>query len=98
MSNTGPKALTISQVIVDDSVWNFSMTPDQTLKRFEEGKITIYYPWVAGDPHTILLLSENGIITEAVIDAAALTPEVFMGKCFELWIYWFLCRRLFRLP
>ena len=75
VSNTGPKALTISQVIVDDSVWNFSMNPDQTLNRFEEGKITIYYPWVAGDPHTILLLSENGIITEAVIDAAALTPE-----------------------
>ena len=29
VSNTGPKALTISQVIVDDSVWNFSMNPDQ---------------------------------------------------------------------
>ena len=46
-----------------------------TLNRFEDGKITIYYPWVEGDPHTILLISENGIITEAVIDAATLTPE-----------------------
>lgn len=75
VSNTGPETLTISQVIVDDSVWNFSMTPNTTLKRFEDGKVTINYPWVEGDPHTILLISENGIITEAVIDAATLTPE-----------------------
>ena len=31
VSNTGPETLTISQVIVDDSVWKFSMTPAQTL-------------------------------------------------------------------
>lgn len=75
VSNTGPEALTISQVIVDDSVWNFSMTTDSTLKRFEDAKVTIYYPWVEGDPHTILLISKNGIITEAAIEAATLTPE-----------------------
>lgn len=75
VSNTGPKTLTISQVIVDDSVWDFSVSPSPTLKRFEDGKVTINYPWVEGDPHTILLISENGIITEAGIDAATLTPE-----------------------
>jgi zinc transporter, ZIP family len=75
VSNTGPETLTISQVIVDDSVWTFSMTPDSTLNRFDDAKVTIHYPWVEGDPHTLLLLSENGIITEATIDAATLTPE-----------------------
>lgn len=75
VSNTGPETLTLSQVIVDDSVWNFSLTPNTTLKRFVDGKVTINYPWVEGDPHTILLISENGIITEATIDAATLTPE-----------------------
>jgi zinc transporter, ZIP family len=75
VSNTGPETLTISQVIVDDSVWTFSMTPDSTLNRFDDAKVTIIYPWVEGDPHTILLLSENGIITEETIDAATLTPE-----------------------
>jgi zinc transporter, ZIP family len=74
VSNTGPEELTISQVIVDDSVWNFSMTPSPTLKRFQDGKVTIHYPWVEGDPHTILFVSDNGIITEAAIDAATLTP------------------------
>jgi zinc transporter, ZIP family len=75
VSNTGPETLTIAQVIVDDSVWDFSVSPNPTLKRFEDGKVTINYPWVEGDPHTILLVSENGIITEAGIDAATLTPE-----------------------
>jgi len=76
VSNTGPEALTISQVIVDDSVWNFTMTPSSKLSRFQDAKISIYYPWVEGDPHTILLITENGIITEAAIDAATLTPEL----------------------
>ena len=76
VSNTGPEELTISQVIVDDSVWNFSMTPSSKLNRFQDGKISINYPWVEGDPHTILLISENGIITEASIAAATLTPEL----------------------
>ncbi|GAA3333469.1 hypothetical protein GCM10020331_097620 [Ectobacillus funiculus] len=59
VSNTGPETLTISQVIVDDSVWNFSVSPDPTLKRFEEGKVTIPYPWVEGDPHAIKLITEK---------------------------------------
>src|SRR3954451_23148691 len=76
VNNTGPEALTISQVIVDDSVWNFTMTPSSKLNRFQDGKISINYPWVEGDPYTILLISENGIITETAIDAATLTPEL----------------------
>lgn len=75
VSNTGPETLTISQVIVDDSVWNFSVSPDPTLKRFEEGKVTIPYPWVEGDPHAIKLITENGIVVEGEIAAATLTPE-----------------------
>ncbi|QUG43446.1 ZIP family metal transporter [Psychrobacillus sp. INOP01] len=75
ISNTGPEAITISQVIVNDSLWNFSVTPSETFKRFEEGTVTINYPWVYGDPHTIKLITENGIITEAQIAAATRTPE-----------------------
>lgn len=75
ISNTGPESITLSQVIVDDSLWNFSVTPSETFKRFEEGIVTINYPWVQGDPHVIKLITENGIITEGVIAAATLTPE-----------------------
>ncbi len=75
ISNTGPEPLTISQVIVNDSIWNFSVSPSETFKRFEEGKVTINYPWVQGDPHVIKIITDNGIITEGEIAAATLTPE-----------------------
>ena len=75
VSNTGPTPLTISQVMVNDSVWNYSVSPQATLERFEEGKVNIAYPWVEGDPHTIKLITENGIITEGALAATTLTPE-----------------------
>lgn len=75
ISNTGPESLTISQIIVDDSIWSFSVSPSYTFKRFEDGKITINYPWVQGDPHVIKIITDNGIITEGEIAAATLTPE-----------------------
>jgi zinc transporter ZupT len=75
ISNTGPEAITISQIIVNDSIWNFSVSPSETFKRFEEGKVTINYPWVQGDPHVIKIITDNGIITEGEIAAATLTPE-----------------------
>jgi ZIP family zinc transporter len=75
ISNTGPDSIKISQVIVDDSLWNFSVSPTETFKRFEEGVVTINYPWVQGDPHVIKIITENGIITEGEITAATLTPE-----------------------
>ncbi|RRN71326.1 ZIP family metal transporter [Peribacillus simplex] len=75
VSNTGPTSLTISQVMVNDSVWNYSVSPQATLERFEEGKVNIAYPWVEGDPHIIKLITENGIITEGELAATTLTPE-----------------------
>ncbi|WP_318618149.1 ZIP family metal transporter [Sporosarcina sp. YIM B06819] len=75
ISNTGPDSIKIAQVIVDDSLWNFSVSPTETFKRFEEGVVTINYPWVQGDPHVIKIITENGIITEGEITAATLTPE-----------------------
>lgn len=75
ISNTGPEAITISQIIVNDSIWNFSVSPSETFKRFEKGKVTINYPWVQGDPHVIKIITDNGIITEGEIAAATLTPE-----------------------
>ncbi|WP_191561603.1 ZIP family metal transporter [Metabacillus idriensis] len=75
VSNTGPKSLIISQVIVDDSIWNYSVSPDASLIRFEDGTVSIPYPWVEGDPHVIKIITENGIVTKGEIAAATLTPE-----------------------
>ncbi len=76
VSNTGPKTLEISQVIVDDSIWNFTVTPSPVLKRLQDGTVFINYPWVEGDPHGIKLITANGIVIESGVDAATLTPEL----------------------
>lgn len=75
VSNTGPETLTIAQVMVDDSIWNFNISPSATLERFDKATVKINYPWVQGDPHIIKLISENAIITEGEIAAATLTPQ-----------------------
>lgn len=75
VSNTGPETLTIAQVMVDDSVWNFSVSPSATLERFDKATVKINYPWVQGDPHVIKLITENAIITEGEVAAATLTPQ-----------------------
>lgn len=75
VSNTGPETLTIAQVMVDDSVWNFSVSPGATLERFDKATVKINYPWVQGDSHVIKLITENAIITEGEVAAATLTPQ-----------------------
>ena len=75
VSNTGPETVRIAQILVDDSVWSFTISPSPALERFEEGIITITYPWVEGDPHAIKLITSNGIIVEGELAATTLTPE-----------------------
>jgi len=72
--NSGPKELTVAQVVVDDSFWNASYSPSPTLERFGSSTIYIPYPWVEGDPHQIKLISSNGLIFTGDVPAAMKTP------------------------
>lgn len=72
--NTGPEAVSISQVIVDGSFWNARFSPSNTLERFQMGTISIPYPWVYGDPHEIKLITSNGLLFAGEVAAATDTP------------------------
>ncbi|MGO4693976.1 ZIP family metal transporter [Paenibacillus sp. 2TAB26] len=72
--NSGPKELTVAQVVVDDSFWNASFSPSPTLERFGSSTIYIPYPWVEGDPHQIKLITSNGLIFTGDVPAAMKTP------------------------
>ncbi|MFK7696045.1 ZIP family metal transporter [Paenibacillus sp. HJGM_3] len=78
--NSGPHDVTIAQVVVDDSFWNASFQPGDTLQRFGSATIHIPYPWVAGDPHEIKLITSNGLIFTGDVAAAAKTPEAETGR------------------
>jgi zinc transporter ZupT len=72
--NNGATEVTIAQVAVDDAFWQFSAEPSATLPRLGQATLTIPYPWVAGEPHAIALVTNTGTTFEGEVAAATLTP------------------------
>lgn len=73
--NSGPDPVTIAQVLVDEAYWAFTIEPGNTLPRLGAAKIEIPYPWVEGEPHEILLLTETGLTFDTAIEVALETPK-----------------------
>lgn len=76
--NDGPDSITIAQVLVDDAYWQFEMDgggADRTLERLESAKITIPYPWVDGEAHSVAMISGTGVVFPAEIPIAVESPE-----------------------
>jgi hypothetical protein len=74
--NGGPEPVTVAQVMVDEAFWSFSIQPGPRLGRLGRATIEIPYPWVAGEPHQITLLSSTGLTFSHQIEVAAETPTV----------------------
>jgi zinc transporter, ZIP family len=74
--NGGPEPVTVAQVMVDDANWVHSVDGSRTLKRLQSRTITIPYPWVEGEPHTIALVTSTGLTFSGEAPVAALSPAV----------------------
>lgn len=72
--NDGPDPVTIAQVIVNDAYWSFDVD-DATLGRLEATTLTVNYPWEAGLPVAIDVVTSTGLTIGHEIEAAALTPR-----------------------
>ncbi|HEX7102962.1 MAG TPA: metal transporter [Nitrolancea sp.] len=73
--NDGPDPVTIAQVLVDDAYWQHEFEGDRTLGRLASARITIPYPWVAGETHMLGLVTSTGLVTEAEIPVAVESPH-----------------------
>jgi zinc transporter ZupT len=73
--NGGPDPITIAQVLVDEAYWQFTMTPAGPLDRLQSATIAIPYPWVDGEAHAIALISETGVVFEAEVPVAVVSPQ-----------------------
>ncbi len=71
--NSGPQDLTLAQVIINEAVWQFEVSPSATVPRLGQAVIHINYPWVEAEPYTILVFSTNAVPFETVIEAATVT-------------------------
>lgn len=82
--NGGPDPVTISQVSVNEALWDFEIGPDATVPRLGSAEITIPYTWVEGEAYGIGLISGTGTTFEAEVPVAVLTPGFSSGT---LWRY-----------
>jgi len=72
--NGGPDPVTIAQVFVDEAYWNFSISPAAELPRLGRAIIDIPYPWVEGEAHEVVLVTNTGVTFDGAIDVALETP------------------------
>jgi zinc transporter ZupT len=77
--NTGPEELTVSQVIINDAVWQFSASPSNVIPRLGRAVLTIAYPWVEAEPYNIRFFTSSAIPFETAIDVATTTATPDSG-------------------
>ncbi len=72
--NGGPEPVTIAQTLVDDAVWTHTIDGDPTVGRLQRRTLDIPYPWVAGEPHVVTIVTRTGLTFSATVAVATLTP------------------------
>ena len=72
--NTGPDAVTVAQMFVNDTYVDYRASANQVGARGTE-TFTLNYPWQPDSPYLVTLVSETGATTEHEIPLAVLTPE-----------------------
>ena len=66
----GSQPITIAQVQVDGAWRVFTAEPSATVGRLATARIDIPYPWIAGETHHVVLLTNTGVAFEHTIDVA----------------------------
>jgi ZIP family zinc transporter len=79
--NGGPEPVTLSQVVVNDAIWDFEAEPDNTIPRLGSATVTVPYTWVEGEAYEIVLITSTGTTFDAEVPVAVLTPR-FSGETF----------------
>src|ERR687898_953014 len=84
VTNGGPEPVTVSQVTVNEALWDFRVEPDATISPLGSAEITLPYSWVEGEAYGITLITGTGTTFSAEVPAAVITPT-FSAETF--WRY-----------
>lgn len=71
----GSAPMSIAQVQVDDAYWRFTQDPAGEIPRGATAWINVPYPWVLGEAHMVVALTNTGTAFEHEIAVAVPTPE-----------------------
>ncbi len=72
--NTGPDPVQIAQVFINDAFVDVAGGTDP-IDRLDAATVRLDYPWLAGQPYLISLLTSTGVVIEHEIPAAVATPS-----------------------
>lgn len=72
--NGGSEPVKVTQVAVNDALWDFRAEPDATIPRLGSATMTIPYSWVEGEAYEINLMTATGTTFSGEVPAAVLTP------------------------
>ena len=72
--NSGPEAVQVAQVAVDDAFWQYTISPSTTISRLGRAELFVPYPWIYAEPHTIQVITTTGQTFDHVLAVAAPTP------------------------
>lgn len=76
----GSEPMTIAQMQVDDAYWLFSQDPPGEIARGATAWIHIPYPWVLGEAHMVVAVTNTGTAFEHEIPVAVPTPKASAGQ------------------
>ena len=74
VTNGGPEPVTVSQVTVNEALWDFRVEPDATISPLGSAEITLPYSWIEGEAYGITLITGTGTTFSAEVPAAVITP------------------------
>ena len=75
VQNTGPEALIVASVIVNEAIMPFTVTPSAEIPRLGRATINIQYAWTEGEAYAVRVFTSNAIPFDVEIPVAFVTPE-----------------------
>ncbi|MFI7062709.1 ZIP family metal transporter [Kribbella sp. NPDC050124] len=78
LRNTGPDPVQVAQISVNDVYVAFTGATEP-LSRLADETVRLDYPWSAGQPYTVSMLTSTGAVVEHEIPVAVQTPSADAG-------------------
>ena len=75
VQNTGPEALTIATIIINDAVMPFEVSPSADIPRLGRATISVNYSWSEGEAYGVRIFTTNAVPFDVEIPVAFETPE-----------------------
>ena len=75
LRNTGPEEMTVAQVVVNEAIRPFTISPGPTIPRLDTATLHLDYGWVEGEAYGITIFTSNAIAFDVEIPVAFITPQ-----------------------